>query len=63
MECKNPYCKGTQFIPVFELDTNCLIGVKCRNCGARYTIKELEIISSLERTGWNSVIWNLEHIQ
>jgi hypothetical protein len=59
MKCKNEYCKGKGFVPVIELDNNLLIGVKCINCGARYSMDEIEIIKSLKRVGWNSVKWYL----
>jgi len=57
MECKNPHCRDISFIPVIEIDTNVLIGVKCRNCGARYSMEDIEIKESLQREGWNSVKW------
>lgn len=61
MKCKNPHCRNTVFIPVIELDDNRLIGIKCKNCGARYSVDELEI--NADRKGyWNSVIWNLKHM-
>jgi predicted nucleic-acid-binding Zn-ribbon protein len=60
MECKNPHCKGTGFVPVIELDNNVLIGVKCRNCGARYSMDDIEIKESLKRDGWNSVKWGIK---
>lgn len=60
MICKNPYCKGTTFAPVIELDNNRLIGVKCTNCGARYTMDEIQVKESLKRVGWNSVSWCLK---
>jgi len=58
MECKNQHCKNTNFVPVIELDNNVLIGVKCRNCGARYSMEDIEIKQSLKREGWNSVKWD-----
>jgi hypothetical protein len=61
MICKNPYCKWSNFIPVIELDNNHLIGVKCENCGARYSIEEIEIKKSLKRIGWNSVKWGIKN--
>lgn len=60
MECKNPHCKGKSFVPVIELDNNRLIGVKCMDCGARYTMDEMEVKKSLNRFGWNSVKWYLK---
>lgn len=61
MECKNPHCKWTVFIPVIEMDDNRLIGVKCASCDARYLMSELEI--KADRKGyWNSVIWDLKHL-
>ena len=58
MICKNPYCGGIKFIAVLEIDI--VIGLKCFNCGARYSIDEdIEIKKSLKRTGWNSVRWKL----
>lgn len=62
MKCKNPYCNGTQFTPVVELDKNNLVGVKCMNCGARYTMNDIEISKKLKRPGWNSMVWNLTHM-
>ena len=59
MKCKNPYCNGTVFIGVVEMDINRLVGVKCKNCGARYSMDEIEILRSLKRTAWNSVKWCL----
>jgi len=60
MKCKNTYCNGTVFIPVIELDNNRLIGVKCHNCGARYSMDDIEVKKSLKRIGWNSVKWYLK---
>jgi len=60
MKCKNPYCNSTNFIPVIELDNNVLIGVKCFNCGARYSMDDFEIKASLQREGWNSVKWGIK---
>lgn len=58
MNCKNIHCRGIGFIPVIEMDNNIMVGVKCRNCGARYSIDELEIKESANREGfWNSVKW------
>ena len=58
IECKNPHCKMRVFVPVVEMDNNRLIGIKCTNCGARYSMDDLEII--VDRQGfWNSVIWKL----
>jgi len=57
MKCKNPYCKGTQFVGVVEMDKNNLVGIKCMSCGARYSMEEIEILKSLKRKGWNSVFW------
>ena len=64
MKCKNPHCEGTVFVPVAEFeDYNRLIGVKCKNCGARYTMEEIEILESVKRDGyWNSVKWKLEEL-
>jgi transcription elongation factor Elf1 len=59
MMCKNPHCNGTAFVGVVEMDNNVLIGVKCKNCGARYAIRELAISNKLKREGWNSVRWML----
>ncbi len=60
MRCKNPHCRDTGFIPVFEPDNNVLIGVKCRNCGARYSSDEIEIKKEVKRDGhWNSVLWKV----
>lgn len=58
MRCKNPYCKALKFAPVLELDS--LIGVICKNCGARYIMEDLEIRKSLKREGWNSAKWVLK---
>jgi len=61
MKCKNPYCKGVCFVAVIETDDNRVIGLKCKNCGARYSLdKDIEIKKSLRRSGWNSVKWKLE---
>lgn len=60
MKCKNTYCNGTGFAPVIEMDNNRLIGLKCINCGARYSMDEIDVIQSLKRTGWNSVKWYLK---
>jgi len=57
MKCKNPYCRGTQFIGVVEMGENNLVGIKCMNCGARYSMDEIEISKSVKRVGWNSVKW------
>jgi len=57
MKCKNPYCRGTQFTGVIELQENNLVGVKCMNCGARFSMDEIEILKSVKRIGWNSVKW------
>lgn len=57
MECKNPYCKGLDFVAVIEQDNNRVIGLKCRNCQARYSIKDIKIKDSLKRNGWNSAKW------
>lgn len=59
MECKNQYCKFKAFVPVIELDNNILIGVKCTNCGARYSLDEIQVKKSVKRVGWNSVKWHL----
>lgn len=60
MKCKNPYCKSHTFVAAIEMDTNVIHGLKCRNCGARYSIDEIEVKKSVKRLGWNSVRWNLE---
>ena len=57
MKCKNPHCKGTGFVAVIEMDNNILIGVKCANCGARYSMEDIEVKKTLKRIGWNSVKW------
>lgn len=62
MKCKNPYCKSPNFVPVIELDTNKLIGIKCMSCGARYSMDDIEIKKSLKRLGWNSMVWTLKHM-
>jgi len=62
MKCKNPHCNNTIFVPVMELDDNRLIGVKCKSCGARYSMDDIEIKASLNRSGWNSMIWTLKHM-
>ena len=59
MKCKNKYCNGIGFVGVVEMDNNYLIGLKCVNCGARYSMKDIEILTSLKREGWNSVKWSL----
>lgn len=59
MKCKNTYCNGTTFTSVIETDNNRVIGLKCINCGARYTIEEIEVKESVKRIGWNSVKWFL----
>ena len=59
MKCKNIHCKGKSFVGVIEMDTNRLIGVKCMNCGARYSMDEIEVLKSLKRDYWNSVIWKV----
>ena len=59
MICKNPHCRDTGFIAVVEMDNNIMVGVKCRNCGARYSIDEIEVKKSLKREGWNSVVWKV----
>ncbi len=61
MKCKNPHCQGTQFVGVVETDKNNLVGVKCMNCGARYSMEEIEILKSLKREGWNSVFWKVDY--
>jgi hypothetical protein len=61
MKCKNPHCNNIGFVPVIELDNNILIGMKCRNCGARYSMDDIEIKESLQREGWNSVKWGTKH--
>lgn len=59
MRCKNLSCNGKLFVPVVELvDVQRLIGVRCVNCGAPYTVDELEIIA--ERRSWTSTRWRLE---
>lgn len=62
MKCKNPHCKSPVFVPVIELDNNRLIGVKCNSCGARYSTDDIEIKESLQRSGWNSMVWTLKHM-
>ena len=57
MECKNQYCKGTQFVGVIEMGINNLIGVKCLNCNARYSMDEIDVLESVKRVGWNSAKW------
>jgi len=61
MKCKNPHCQSPVFVPVIELDDiHRLVGVKCRNCGARYSIEEIEIKKEVNREGfWNSVKWGI----
>lgn len=59
MKCKNMHCNGTQFVGVIETDKNNLVGVKCMNCGARYSMDEIVILDSVKRIGWNSVSWIL----
>lgn len=59
MKCKNPHCQGTQFASVIEMDNKITIGLKCVNCGARYSIDEIEVKKTLKRTFWNSVKWGL----
>ena len=60
MICKNPHCQGKQFIAVIE-ENQTLIGVKCNNCGARYSSDEIEIKESVNREGyWNSVKWGIK---
>ncbi len=60
MKCRNNYCKGTRFVAVIEMDNNVVVGLKCVNCGARYSMEEIEIKESLKRDYWNSVVWRLE---
>ena len=62
MKCKNPHCKSPRFAPVIELDSNRLIGVKCMSCGARYSMDDIEVKESLQRPGWNSMVWTLKHM-
>jgi len=57
MKCKNPHCHAGQFCAVTESDNNSVIGLKCLNCGARYSIDDIEIKKSLKRVGWNSAKW------
>ena len=60
MRCKNQHCRGLSFIAVVEESLK-LIGVKCYNCGARYSIDEFDILESVDREGyWNSVHWFVE---
>lgn len=60
MKCLNSNCKAQQFCAVVEPDNNRIVGVKCLNCGARYTVDEIEIKKSVKRDGyWNSVQWEL----
>ncbi len=63
MKCKNQHCNGTAFIPVFEVDTHRLFGVKCMSCNARYATDDIEIKKSLKRIGWNGVHWQLGYKQ
>lgn len=58
MKCKNPHCEERNFVPVIEMDKNILIGIKCCNCGARYTENDLEIKINREEFG-SSVRWDL----
>ncbi len=63
MRCKNPHCRGLNFIAVVEENSR-LIGVKCSNCGARYSVDEFDILESVNREGyWNSVHWLAELIK
>ena len=62
MICKNPHCRGTIFIAVIEMDTNRVIGLKCFDCQARYSIEDIEIKRSLKRIGWNSAQWTTTQI-
>ena len=62
MRCKNPHCKFQTFVAVIEGDNNRVIGLKCDNCGARYSLRnDIEIKKSCKRDGyWNSVEWDLK---
>ena len=61
MECRNPHCKSKGFVSAIEMDTNKLIGIKCVNCGARYSMDDIEVKKSVKRIGWwNSVKWYLD---
>lgn len=58
MRCRNDYCRGTNFVGVIEMDDNILVGVKCKSCGARYSIREIDVLKSVKRPYWNSVRWS-----
>ncbi len=59
MKCKNPHCTGKTFIAVTE-ENQRLVGVKCFNCNARYSIDEIKILDEIDRDGfWNSVKWKV----
>ena len=62
MKCKNPHCKWQVFVAVIEQDDNRVIGLKCINCGARYSLDDnIEIKKSCKRNGyWNSVKWDVK---
>ncbi len=61
MKCKNPYCKAGVFVAVIEMDDNRVIGLKCKSCGALYSLDDdIEIKKTLKREGWNSVKWKLD---
>lgn len=60
MKCKNLHCQWKQFVAVIE-ENQTLVGVKCVNCSARYSMDELEILKSVKREGyWNSVKWGIK---
>ncbi len=60
MKCKNPYCQSSGFVAVIEMDHNLVVGLKCYNCGARYSMDQIEVKKSLKRVAWNSVKWRLK---
>lgn len=61
MKCKNSYCNGRRFVAVIEMDNNSVVGLKCDNCGALYSLDDdIEIKKSCKRDGfWNSVKWKV----
>ena len=59
MICKNPHCQTGKFAAVVEMDDNRVIGLKCMCCGARYSMRDIQIKPSLKRKGWNVVLWYL----
>lgn len=62
MICINPYCHGISFCAVSEPDNHRVIGLKCLNCGARYTLDDIQIKEKLEldrKQAWNSVLWKV----